>query len=148
LKALARDLPDRYQSAAELGEDLRQFMSQYRFQPTEMQEFVRSLFRSDYSKETVEVEACHRASLDHTDEDAIPVDSGAIQLDSSQPLQTPDPMPSPSLPSGSQPSPSSRPKSNDQLRRVPRADEPTGPQKNAKPSSGGLWSRLRDRFTK
>ncbi len=58
LKALARDLPDRYATAEELGNDLREFMAQYRFAPTEMQEFVRGLFRADYQKESDEVAAC------------------------------------------------------------------------------------------
>jgi serine/threonine protein kinase len=139
-KALARDLPDRYQSAKELGDDLHAFMSQYRFQTGEMQEFVRGLFRSDYAKETGEVASCARASLDRQDDsDEIAIESGAIQIDNTQPIQTPDPMPSPSLPSGL------TPPSSDQIR---RASETTGPQKSIKPGSGGLWSRLRDRFTK
>jgi eukaryotic-like serine/threonine-protein kinase len=146
LKALARDLPDRYQSAKELSDDLNAFMSQYKFQSTEMQEFVRGLFRSDYSKEADEVAAALRASLDHGDEDEIAIESGAIQLDNTQPIQTPDPMPSPSLPSGLVPPPQPRsPKSSDSLRRV---DPPTGKNPPVKPPSGGLWSRLRDRFTK
>jgi serine/threonine protein kinase len=139
LKALARDLPDRYQSAKEVADDLHAFMSQYRFQTGEMQEFVRGLFRSDYAKEVSEVEACARASLDrHDDSNEINIESGAIQIDNTQPINTPEPMPSPSLPSGLTPS-------SDQLR---RAADPTGPQKSVKPNSGGLWSRLRDRFTK
>jgi hypothetical protein len=115
-------------------------MSQYRFQTGEMQEFVRGLFRTDYGKETDEVAACARASLDRrSDDDEIAIESGAIQIDNTQPIQTPDPMPSPSLPSGL------TPPSSEQLR---RAADPTGPQKSMKPGSGGLWSRLRDRFTK
>jgi serine/threonine protein kinase len=137
LKALARDLPDRYQTAKELGDELHAFMSQYRFQTNEMQEFVRGLFRSDSVKEADEVAACARASLDRQEESSeINIESGAIQLDSTQPIQTPDAMPSPSLPSGIAPS-------AEQLR---RAADPTGPQKAVK--STGLWSRLRDRFTK
>src|SRR6266542_2280514 len=41
LRALARDLPDRYQSARELGDDLAAFIGQYRFNTSEMQEFMR-----------------------------------------------------------------------------------------------------------
>src|SRR5262249_23558054 len=132
LRALARDLPDRYQSAQELGDELAQFMSQYRFQPTEMQEFVRSLFRSDYSKEVSEIEACRKASIDAVPEE-IAIDSGAIQLDNTQPLQTPKPMPSPVLPSTLQP--------------ATVTSTGDGSQKN-KSQPGGLWSRLRDKFTK
>jgi eukaryotic-like serine/threonine-protein kinase len=57
LKALARDLPDRYTSARELADDLEQLLGTYRFNPTELQDFVRGLFRQDYAKEVEEVEA-------------------------------------------------------------------------------------------
>src|SRR5262245_10469965 len=63
LRALARDLPDRYQSAKDLADDLASFMAQYRFQPSEMQEFMRNLFRVDYQKESEEVSACQQATL-------------------------------------------------------------------------------------
>ena len=71
LKALARDLPDRYQSAAELSADLNAFAAQYRFQPSEMQEFMRNLFRADYQKEAEEVAACRAASLDNEAEISV-----------------------------------------------------------------------------
>jgi len=135
LRALARDLPDRYQSAKELGDDLDQFMSQYRFQPTEMQEFVRSLFRADYGKEAEEIQACRRASIDQEPEE-ISIESGAIQIDATQPLETPNPMPSPSLPSN-------------MLPQTVTSTDATGPHRGqAKAPSSGLWSRLRDKFTK
>ena len=136
LKALARDLPDRYQSAKELSEDLGSFMSQYRFQPTEMQEFVRGLFRADYGKEASEIESCRRATLDREPEE-ISIESGAIQIDATQPLATPDPMPSPVLPSSIQPTPVTS-------TRDTGSQQATG-EKNV---PGGLWSRLRDKFTK
>jgi serine/threonine protein kinase len=63
LKALARDVPDRYASAKELAAELQGFMAQYRFSPGEMQEFVRGLFRADYQKETVDIAACQAATL-------------------------------------------------------------------------------------
>src|SRR6478735_12626329 len=56
LRALARDLPDRYQSAKELSDDLGAFIAQYKFQPGEMQEFMRQLFRKEYAKELEESE--------------------------------------------------------------------------------------------
>jgi hypothetical protein len=134
LKALARDLPDRYQSARELADDLNGFMAQYKFQPSEMQEFVRGLFRADYSKEAGELEACRRATIDAEPEE-ISIESGAIQLDNTQPIQTPNPMPTPSLPSSLPPP-------------LVTQTRETGPQKMDKSQSGGLWSRLRDKFTK
>jgi serine/threonine protein kinase len=63
LKALARDVPDRYQTAQELGDDLQQVLAQYRFNPEEMQEFVRGLFRADAHKETEELVRCREATL-------------------------------------------------------------------------------------
>ncbi|HEY2749505.1 MAG TPA: hypothetical protein VGL86_33025, partial [Polyangia bacterium] len=135
LKALARDLPDRYQSAKELADDLNSFMSQYKFQAGEMQEFVRGLFRADYGKEAGEIEACRRATIDNEPEE-ISIESGAIQLDSTQPIETPSPMPTPSMPSSPVP-------------QTITSTQDTGPQKAlGKGQSGGLWSRLRDKFTK
>src|SRR5262249_37830145 len=57
-KALARDVDDRYQTAAELANDLRTVLEGYRFERAEMVEFVRGLFRSDYAREREEIEAC------------------------------------------------------------------------------------------
>lgn len=51
MKALARDLGERYATAKEFGDDLNDFASQYRFRPEEMQEFMRNLFRADYQAE-------------------------------------------------------------------------------------------------
>jgi serine/threonine protein kinase len=162
LKALARDLPDRYQTAVELADELNQFIAQYRFQPSEMQEFVRTLFRGDYQKEAEEIDACRQATLDREPEAMIiesspaapvppaPRDNrdpresrdprdpreGRAAFDPTQPIQTPDSMPS--LPSAIQ-SPPAPPNV--------AMDDPTAEQKKVAPSSG-LWSRLRERFTK
>jgi serine/threonine protein kinase len=133
LRALARDLPDRYQSAKELSEDLVAFIAQYRFQTSEMQEFMRNLFRADYAKEVEEVESCRTASLDAEPE--MVVEAPAPSLYAARPSQ-PD-MPQPPLPT---PVPVT----------VTR-DDPTGPgQSSSKstPKTGSLWSRLRDKFSK
>ncbi len=150
LKALARDLPDRYQSAKELSDDLGTFMSQYRFQPSEMQEFVRGLFRADFAKESTEIEACRRASLDREPEE-ISIEASAVMVDATQPISTPDPMPPPSLPSVLQ-----RPMvtvteaasrgggvgGGGTSESTPAKDKGHGQ------ASTGLWSRLKDRFSK
>jgi serine/threonine protein kinase len=143
LKALARDLPDRYQSAKELSEDLASFMSQYRFQPTEMQEFVRGLFRADYGKEASEIESCRKATIDREPEE-ISIESGAIQIDATQPIATPDPMPSPALPSTIQPTPVTSTRDTGGM----KVATPTKPISSDKSQPSGLWSRLRDKFTK
>jgi serine/threonine protein kinase len=120
LKALARDLPDRYQSAKDLSDDLSSFMAQYRFQPSEMQEFMRNLFRVDYQKEADEVSQCQSASIDSEPE--ISLESAEIEIATEQrKLPVPEPR-----------------------REAPPAD--ATPQPPAK--SGGLWSRLKDKFSK
>ena len=50
-KALARDVADRYQSAAQLAADLDALIAGYRFDPKELRQFMRQLFRKEYAKE-------------------------------------------------------------------------------------------------
>jgi eukaryotic-like serine/threonine-protein kinase len=50
-KALSRDVADRYQSAAHLAADLDALIGSYRFDPKELRQFVRQLFRKEYAKE-------------------------------------------------------------------------------------------------
>src|SRR5262247_1298576 len=50
-KALARDVADRYQSAAQLAADLDSLIAGYRFDPKELRQFIRQLFRKEYQKE-------------------------------------------------------------------------------------------------
>jgi eukaryotic-like serine/threonine-protein kinase len=57
-RALARDVADRYQTAEAFAQDLDQLLVGYRFDPSELRELVRSLFRSDYAKEEEEMRAC------------------------------------------------------------------------------------------
>jgi serine/threonine protein kinase len=125
LRALARDLPDRYQSAAELAADLQTFMEQYRFQTSEMQEFMRNLFRADYQKETEEVDACRAASLDAEPELTV---EPALVSSPIQPLVEPE---APAAPPAEFP-----------------VEPPTNPSKPPTARPGGLWSRLREKFTK
>ena len=51
LKALARDVADRYQTAAQLAADLDALIAGYRFDPKELRQFMRQLFRKEYAKE-------------------------------------------------------------------------------------------------
>src|SRR5215813_8398903 len=57
-RALARDVADRYQTAEAFAQDLDQLLVGYRFDPSELRELVRSLFRSDFAKEEEEMRAC------------------------------------------------------------------------------------------
>jgi eukaryotic-like serine/threonine-protein kinase len=56
LKALARDVADRYQSAAQLAADLDALIAGYRFDPKELRQFMRQLFRKEYARELEDTE--------------------------------------------------------------------------------------------
>ncbi len=129
MKALARDLPDRYQTAAEFGADLNEFASQYKLKSTEMQELVRGLFRADYQKEAEEVAVCRAASLDRELE--LSVEAGDLLGD----VATLEDSTADRPPTGA------------------AADLPTstgpgaGAESPERETQGGLWSRLRGRFS-
>ena len=157
LKALARDVADRYPSALDLAADLNAFLDSYKFKPTELQSLVRELFRADYDSEALEVQACLQAPLPSPDgrDTALFMNTGSIDVaimnEHSESLQI-------SVGSGSEhaelleiavtaPQP------------VLPATEPSSASSQGEPqaSSGqtqppaasrtGLWSRLRDKFS-
>jgi len=94
LKALARDLGDRYQTAEELAIDLKELLKGYGFNPEEIREQVRSLFRSDFNKETAEVAACLKTAVVPPKPPPIPVDD-ANTAQVTMPPEKPDPPPEP-----------------------------------------------------
>ncbi len=51
LRALARDVADRYQSAQQLAHDLDNLLEAYRFDPKELRQLMRQLFRKEYADE-------------------------------------------------------------------------------------------------
>jgi serine/threonine protein kinase len=53
-RALARDVADRYQTAAALAADLDALIASYRFDPKELRQLIRQLFRKEYAKELEE----------------------------------------------------------------------------------------------
>jgi serine/threonine protein kinase len=61
LKALARDVADRYQTAAQLAADLDALIAGYRFDPKELRQFMRQLFRKEYAKEIEETQTALEA---------------------------------------------------------------------------------------
>ncbi|HTR50606.1 MAG TPA: serine/threonine-protein kinase [Kofleriaceae bacterium] len=112
LRALARDVADRYQNAAQLAADLDALIAGYRFDPKELRQFMRQLFRKEYAKELEETQqaleaepgfaaaaAGSRAPSDHepsaTGSTLTPVEIVA-EVDSSVP--TPQPSPPPDSP--------------------------------------------------
>ncbi|MCB9571681.1 MAG: serine/threonine protein kinase [Kofleriaceae bacterium] len=56
LRALARDVADRYQNASALAADLDALIAGYRFDPKELRQFMRQLFRKEYAKEIDETQ--------------------------------------------------------------------------------------------
>jgi hypothetical protein len=51
LKALARDVSQRYQTSADLFADLKAVLEGYRFDVRELRDFMRKEFRREYTKE-------------------------------------------------------------------------------------------------
>ena len=154
-KALARDLPDRYQSAKELSDDLHAFVEQYRYKPEEMVEFMRNLFRVDYQKEAGEIASCQAASLD--DEPEMSIESSLVLAEPTPPVGTANPPqreadkrttgPREAI-GGRTPAPSQS--SSDDT--APTSAPPDGDLGSVAPSrgggDGGFFSRLRKKFTK
>jgi serine/threonine protein kinase len=62
-KALARDVADRYQTAAQFAADLDALIGSYRFDPKELRQFMRQLFRKEYAKEVEDTQISLDASL-------------------------------------------------------------------------------------
>ena len=105
LRALARDVADRYQNASQLAADLDALIAGYRFDPKELRQFMRQLFRKEYAKELEETQqaldaepalaaAAYRAPSDHepsaTGSTLTPVEIIA-EVDSSVPTPEPNP---------------------------------------------------------
>ncbi|HZJ66175.1 MAG TPA: serine/threonine-protein kinase [Kofleriaceae bacterium] len=130
VKALARDVADRYQTAAQLAADLDALIGSYRFDPKELRQFMRQLFRKEYAKEVEDTQMSLEASLS----------SGGMSMSSSRSPTSPqlpalsgtptDTLPRLAGPAGSTASASS-------------ADpaEPSGPERDGdKPR--GFWGSL------
>jgi serine/threonine protein kinase len=63
VKALSRDVADRYQSAAQLAAALDALIGSYRFDPKELRQFMRQLFRKEFAKEVEDTQLSLEATL-------------------------------------------------------------------------------------
>jgi serine/threonine protein kinase len=176
-KALARDVADRYQTAAELAEDLHRFLQPYRFEPKELMDHIRGLFRADYDREVQEILSCQRAVLpsgeDRENSFVVPVaamsldgvsmvvvqdDGGGGVVEAVSGMESTAPhQDSAHLPT--QPAPMITPAavaavkpsagtSSEDAKPAPPA-EPEEQTRPSNPKAGsGLWARIRGRFSK
>ena len=68
-KALARDVDARYQTAAEMGQSLNELLEGYRFQSSELQQFMRQMFRQESAKEKQDTEMALTSTPSQAEED-------------------------------------------------------------------------------
>jgi serine/threonine protein kinase len=153
MKALARDVADRYGSAQELAQDLHTFLAPYRFDPNkEIVEHVRTLFRADYDTEMAEITACQRvelptgedrdASMVMTAVEGVVGSVGGVQLQIKSVRASDEKLAQ--LVAGTEPSgKSGEPVALPTPGAAPEVTQPTNP---AGPK--GLWARLRGRWGK
>jgi eukaryotic-like serine/threonine-protein kinase len=98
LKALSRDVADRYQTAAQFAAALDALISGYRFDPKELRQFMRQLFRKEYAKEVEDAQV----SLDP------PPPGPAVAMARPAPASAPPPVgppPQPAMLNGEPPPP-------------------------------------------
>jgi hypothetical protein len=77
LKALSRDVNRRYQTTAEFAAELDALLEGYRFDPKELRQFMRQMFRKEYAKEVDDV--------------SLTVQSVPLEDTIEQPAAVPDP---------------------------------------------------------
>lgn len=126
LKALARDVADRYQTAAQLAADLDSLIAGYRFDPKELQQFVRQLFRKEHAKDLEETQ------LSLATEPSEPVPRAASSAQMATPIHLP------TLPGGT-------PTDTVPLGMTPRTEPPTDPDPRGPDGDGrarGFWASL------
>jgi serine/threonine protein kinase len=106
LRALARDVTDRYQTAAQLAADLDSLIAGYRFDPKELRQFVRQLFRTEYAKELEDTQTA-------LEQNAVPpplTTTSRMQALPPQTLIPPGRADAPPLPDETTPSPGDKPR--------------------------------------
>jgi serine/threonine protein kinase len=113
LQALSRDVADRYQTASQFAAALDALISGYRFDPKELRQFMRQLFRKEYAKEVEDAQT----SLDPL-EPPPPVPAVAIArpVPASAPPPVGPPRPPPVIVNGEPPPPAAPPPPDDKPR--------------------------------
>jgi len=100
LRALARDVSDRYQSAAQLAADLDGLIAGYKFDPKELRQFMLQLFRKEHAKEIEDAEIALASSPEgeepqaaerSTIRDIPPSESPTTVMPPPTPLELPSP---------------------------------------------------------
>lgn len=149
MKALARDVSQRYQDSAEMHSDLKAVLDGYRFDIRELRDFMRKEFRKEYTKDLAETQESLAAVP--ANERVAPAPTPAPAL---TPAPAPDRMRTP-LPAAYTPPPAQQPAvsfapPNPSSVRTPAptsdAELPTpipeeSPEDEGE-SKGGLWKRM------
>jgi serine/threonine protein kinase len=77
LKALSRNVNKRYQNTADFGAELDRLLEGYRFEPKELRQFMRQMFRKEFAKEMEDLALTRQSmSMDDTAERPAAVPKG------------------------------------------------------------------------
>jgi hypothetical protein len=138
LKALARDVNDRYQNSADLHADLKAVLEGYRFDVRELRDFMRKEFRREYTKELQDSEASVKS---------VPADERVAVPAPSTPRRATTDIPVPAASQVPMGAPSSHEDDDDELEMVIEPSEPEkAPPRMATQEGatkkGGFFSRM------
>jgi eukaryotic-like serine/threonine-protein kinase len=135
LKALSRDVADRYQTAAEFARDLDSLIEKYKFDYNELRQFIRQMFRKEFAKEHADIEeALSSVPLAERDED---LEEMSVTVEQPPPSQHGHRQPGPRPGHG-----------NPDVPTPPPDHGGGGEQVHAGEQGGSFWSKLRRKLKK